>query len=73
MILKLLAVVAVLFLLYIIFFKKNRVENKDEKNGKKEEIEDVLVECPSCGTLISKDEAILSNGKYYCSNECLRK
>lgn len=74
MILKLLAVVAVLFLLYIIFFKKNRVTNNDsQQNTKKEEIEDVLVECPSCGTFVSKDDAILSNGKYYCSNECLRK
>jgi len=74
LILKLLAVVAILFLLYIIFFKKNRVIDKDsQQNTKNEELEDVLIECPSCGTFVSKDEAILSNGKYYCSNECLRK
>jgi len=67
---KLLAVMAVLFLVYLVFFKKNREKNiKDSK--KYDEITDTMVECPTCGTFIAKDEAILSNGKYYCSKECL--
>ena len=71
MIFKILAVVAVVFLVYIVFFKKNREESLKNKD-KYEEITDTLVECPSCGTYVSKDEAILSNGKYFCSKECLK-
>ncbi|MEA3499324.1 MAG: PP0621 family protein [Campylobacterota bacterium] len=67
---KLLAVIAVLFLVYLVFFKRNREKNiKDSK--KFDEITDTMVECPTCGTFISKDDAILSNGKYFCSKECL--
>ncbi|PPK61275.1 PP0621 family protein [Malaciobacter marinus] len=70
MIFKILAVLVVLFLVYIIFFKKDR-EGVIKTNKKKENIEDVMVECPSCGTYVSKKEGILSNGKYFCSKECL--
>lgn len=67
-ILKLLAIAVVLFLVYIVFFKKDR-----EKSVKKEDdkIEDIMVECPTCSVYVSKKEAILSNGHYYCSKECL--
>jgi len=70
MILKFLAIALVLFLVYIVLFKKDR-----EKDVKKEDdkIEDVMVECPTCSTFVSKKEAILSNGHYYCSKECLIK
>ena len=74
MIFKFLALAAVVFLVYIVFFKKNRessINNKD-KSDKYEEITDTMVECPKCGTFASKDDAILSNGKYYCSKECLK-
>lgn len=68
---KILAVIAVLVLVYMVFFKKNRerdIANKDEHD----QITDILVECPTCGTYVSKDEGILSNGKYYCSKGCLK-
>lgn len=74
MVLKVIAIVVVLILVYIIFFKKNREEEigvKSNKKNKKHEIEDELVECPSCKTYVSSKEAILSNGKFYCSKECL--
>ncbi|MEA3353274.1 MAG: PP0621 family protein [Campylobacterota bacterium] len=70
MIFKIMAVAAVLFLVYIVFFKKNR--EKNIKDNKYDQITDTLVECPKCGTYVSKDEAILSNGKYFCSKECLK-
>ncbi len=68
MILKILAVAVVLFLIYIVLFKKDR-----EKSVKKEDekIEDIMVECPTCSTFVSKKEAILSNGHFYCSKDCL--
>ena len=70
MIFKILAFLVVIFLVYILFFKKNREANiKDKKN---EEIADTMVECPKCKTYVAKDDAILSNGKYFCSKECLK-
>ena len=70
MVLKVLAILVVLVLVYIFFFKKNR-EEEIGKPKKKHEIEDELVECPTCKTYVSSKEGILSNGKYYCSKECL--
>ena len=49
-------------------FKKKRVSNNQTQNDEA----DIMIECPTCGTYVSKDEAILSNGKYYCSKECIR-
>ncbi|MBU0925293.1 metallothionein [bacterium] len=69
MILKVIAVVVVIFLIYILLFKKNR--EKDITKKKNEKITDEMVECPSCKTYVSQKEAILSNGKFYCSKECL--
>ena len=69
MVIKLLLLGVVLFGVYLLFFKKNREKNIKKKN---EEITDTMVECPKCGTYVSKDDAILSNGKYYCSKECLQ-
>ncbi|MFK2821684.1 PP0621 family protein [Arcobacter sp. YIC-80] len=70
MILKILAVLVVLFFVYLIFFKKGR--EKDIVQTKKDEsISDEMVECPTCKTYVSQKEAILSNGKFYCSKECL--
>jgi len=70
MILKFLAFAAVIFLIYIVLFKKNREKSVSKKEDEK--IEDVMVECPTCGTFVSKEEAILSNGDFYCSKECLK-
>lgn len=70
MIFKFMAFLGVLFLVYLVFFKKNRESSiKDKKN---EEIEDTFIECPTCKVFVSKDDAILSNGKYFCSRECLK-
>ncbi len=71
MVFKLVALIVVGFLIYVVFFKKSR-EEQIKKNKKNEEITDTMVECPKCNVFVSKDEAILSNGKYYCSKECLK-
>ena len=70
MILKFLAIAVVLFIVYIIFFKKNR--EKDIVKKKDIKFEDEMVECPTCKTYISTKESILSNGKHYCSKDCLK-
>jgi uncharacterized protein len=69
MLLKVIAIFGVLFLVYILFFKKNR--EKDIKNRNDEIIEDEMVECPTCKTYVSQKEAIVSNSKFYCSKDCL--
>lgn len=70
MIVKLLLLGVVLFGVYLLFFKKDREKNiKDKKN---DEITDTMVECPTCGTYVSKEDAILSSGKYFCTQECLK-
>lgn len=70
MIFKLLAVIIVLILVYILFFKKKRESTINKKENEK--IDDIMVECPKCKTFVSKKEAILSNGHYFCSKECLK-
>ena len=69
MILKILAVVVMACLVYILFFKKNREKELFAK--KNEKITDEMMECPTCKTYVSQKEALLSNGKFYCSKECL--
>lgn len=71
MILKVVAVLVIIFLIYILFFKKNR--EKEIRRKQNEKIEDEMMECPSCKIYVSQKEAILSNGKFYCSKECLSK
>lgn len=69
MILKFIAVAVVLFLIYIVLFKKGREKSVTKKEDEK--IEDIMVECPTCSTFVSKKEAVLSNGKFFCTKDCL--
>jgi len=75
MILKLLLVAAVIYIVYIIFFKQKSVtkSNTDKKETKEKPQANEMVECNQCGVYVEISEAILSNGKYYCSNECLQE
>ena len=70
MLIKFVVFLVLVFLVYIVFFKKNRESNI--KQDKKDEISDTMVECPTCNVFVSKNEAILSSGKYFCSEECLK-
>ncbi len=73
MLMKALVLILVLILVYMVFFKKSREKElgKNSTTKKKEKIEDIMVECPTCKTYVSKKEGILSNGHYFCSKECL--
>ena len=71
MLLKIVAVIVIVFLIYILFFKKNR--EKEINSKKNENIVDEMIECSTCKVYVSQKEAILSNGKFYCSKECLEK
>jgi uncharacterized protein len=76
MIFKLILLAAVIYVVYILFFREgNLIEKMKEsasKTPKKSDEKDVdtVVECQKCGVYVSVDEAILKDGKYYCSKEC---
>ncbi len=44
--------------------------NNKEKKEELEE-ENTMVECKSCGTYVSKKEALKYKDNYYCSKECI--
>jgi uncharacterized protein len=73
MILKLLLIAAVIWVVYIMFFKNKSLKQNETKTKTKKPQANDMVECASCGVYVEVSEAILSNGKYYCSRECLTK
>jgi len=70
MLLKILLLVGVVALVYFIFFKKKPLT---QTSPKEENASDEMVACHSCGTYVTLEDALLSNGKYYCSQECLEQ
>ena len=68
MIIKLIILAVVLYGVYFIFFKKPDMLKAKEKFDDSE----TVVECSECGVYISAKEAIIKDGKQYCSNECTR-
>ncbi len=77
MILKLLLVVGVIAIVYILFIKKKpsiKSSGKDSNKTKKDEVQsNDMVQCSKCGIYCELDDAILSNNKYYCSQECVKE
>ncbi|MEA2091555.1 MAG: PP0621 family protein [Campylobacterota bacterium] len=75
MILKFLLVVGVIAFVYFMFIKKKPlVESAKKETKSKDEVQsNDMVECAECGIYCDIDDSILSNNKYYCSQECLKK
>ena len=77
MILKLLLVIAVIAIVYFFFIKKKPIKNTTSSNAEKKKKEKLqsndMVECSECGVYVELDESIISNNKYYCSDECVEK
>jgi uncharacterized protein len=74
MIMKLLLVIGVIALVYFLFIKNKPevTQNKKTKSDDKPASND-MVQCASCGIYCELDDTILSNNKYYCSQECVDK
>ena len=70
MIFKLLVFAVVVFIVYTLFFKSSRgkVEQPKKKNRQKDS--DTMVECVKCSVFVSEKDAIIKDGKFYCSKEC---
>ena len=77
MILKFLLIMAVIAVIYMMFFKTKSTTQVGTKKAKKAETTEPeindMIECANCGVYVEVEEAILSNGKYYCSRECLKE
>ena len=78
MIMKLLLVIGVIAVVYFLFIKKKPAVTKPNKQNedavKKDKVQsNDMVECATCGIYCEVSDALLSNNKYYCSDECLRK
>lgn len=67
---KLLLLAGIAYLVYVVFFKKTSFLASKKGSNDENLVED-LTACPTCHTYISHDDAILSQGQYYCSQECL--
>lgn len=68
-------VLVLIALVWFLFVKKKPLPNEKASTTKKKKEkldEDDMVECISCGTYISLSEALLRDGKYFCSDECLK-
>jgi len=72
MILKILLVIGVIGIIYFMFIKKKPTITSQDESPKKADAND-MVECAECGVYTQLSESIMSNGKYYCSKECLQK
>ena len=67
MLFKILAFLAVLIAIYLIFFK-TRVKGGAKKEDKEAQN---FVECKKCGTFIEAKDAVISGGGYICE-DCIK-
>lgn len=71
MLFKIVAFITVIFLIYIFFFKSKREETVSKKTSEPKKLEgDTMVECEKCTTFVSTDEAIITDGRFFCSKDC---
>ncbi len=72
MLYKVLMLIAILFIIYLIFFRKsNKKTVTNKKRGRKPIPKgDIMIECKECATFANEDEAIIKDGKFYCSKKC---
>ena len=74
MILKWLIFGAIVYAVYVLFFKDKSISSKGNKTSNKDDNDsEEMVECCECGTFVATKEAFIKNGKFYCSKECMSK
>jgi uncharacterized protein len=72
MIVKLLVFVVVLLIIYVAFFKKASPAQKKKETEDKKIGSDIMIECSECSTFVSEKEAIIKDGKFFCSKQCAK-
>ncbi len=73
--LKIILTVAVIAAVYFFLIKKPAVKKsrkeRAEAEAKKPGLdEEIMLECEKCGTFVSSKEAIIVDGKYFCTKSC---
>ncbi|NPA65408.1 MAG: hypothetical protein GXO11_00855 [Epsilonproteobacteria bacterium] len=68
---KWLLVLGVVWAVYYFFIKQKSVSQKTQTKKEQTDAQE-MIECAKCGVYVELEEAILSNGKYYCSKECIK-
>lgn len=53
--------------------RSSRVGNSKQQDGKKSRFMSAMIECPECGAYFPEEEAVLGDGKAYCSERCRKK
>jgi len=65
-------VVAVLIaVIYFIYIKKKPLSGEKKSSKDDKQSGDDMVACKKCDTYITLDDALIKDGSYYCSKECL--
>jgi len=54
---------------YVFFAKKKTISSRKNDDS----MEEAMIPCATCGTYVQAKEALMSSGKYYCCDECLKK
>lgn len=67
---KILLIAALVAFIYFLFFRGRKVTQKTSEKKDNKKVEEIMVECDKCSTFISQKEAIIKDGKYFCSKEC---
>ncbi len=73
---KYLVVIGVIWAVYYFFIKKKPIKNQysnEPKQTKEASYNNDMLKCESCGIYCEIDDSILNSGKYYCSDECVKK
>lgn len=66
--------IAAMYIAWTINRRNNRVRRHDEVERKKDPNAPVaMIRCPECGTHFPEDEAVLGDGRKYCSERCRSK
>lgn len=68
--LKFLLFAGVIAFVYFTFFSKKNSLNPPKNDNS---LDEAMIPCSTCGVYIQAKEAIMSSGKYYCSQQCLKE
>lgn len=53
--------------------RSSQVSAQKREESKKSKFPTAMIECPECGAYFPEDEAVLGEGKAYCSERCCKK
>ena len=72
---KIIMIILIGLVVYFLFIRGRELDplqNKPKKKDKNKQIEDTLVQCAKCDVFVSDKEALIKDGKYFCSKDCAK-